>query len=171
VNAIDLRAELERLHSASFAWAMHCSRQRRNEAEDLLQDAYIRVLEGRACFDGRSTLKTWLFGVIRNVRRERARRDWLRLAVLERRHGEEPAAEPALNPEQLLHRCENNHRLREAVERLPRRQQELMHLVFYQDLTIAESALALGISLGSARTHFERGKARLREHLAAEQST
>jgi hypothetical protein len=46
--------------------------------------------------------------------------------------------------------------LSHAVTQLPRgQQQEVLPLVFYQDLTITESARALGISLGSARTHFE----------------
>ncbi|MGH8134304.1 MAG: RNA polymerase sigma factor, partial [Steroidobacteraceae bacterium] len=57
---------------------------------------------------------------------------------------------------------ERNKRLSAAVGRLSRRQREVLHLVFYQDLTIEESAQALGLSLGSARTHFERGKQRLR---------
>ena len=39
-------------------------------AEEVLQDVYWKVLEGRARYDGRSTLKTWLFGVVRLTARE-----------------------------------------------------------------------------------------------------
>ncbi len=46
--------------------------------------------------------------------------------------------------------------------------EEVLHLVFYQGLTLEESAAVVGISAGSARTHYERGKARLRELLAEE---
>jgi RNA polymerase sigma-70 factor (ECF subfamily) len=62
---------------------------------------------------------------------------------------------------------EANDRLRVAIAQLSPRQQEVLHLVFYQDLSVEEAAALLRISLGSARTHFERGKARLREQLQA----
>jgi RNA polymerase sigma-70 factor (ECF subfamily) len=168
VNAIDWRSELEGLHAQCFAWARHCCRDRRDEAEDVLQEVYVRVLDGRARFDGRSTLKTWVFGVIRRTAQERAQRHWLRSALLERWHRAEPEAEPAPAPERLLHESESTARLRAAAGRLPRRQQQVLHLVFYQDLTVEESAELLGISVGSARTHFERGKRRLRELLKEE---
>jgi RNA polymerase sigma factor (sigma-70 family) len=166
LNAVELRAELERLHQASYGWALHCCRHRHDEAEDLLQDVYIRVLDGRARFDGRSSAKTWLFGVIRRTAQERARRRWVRLSLLERWSRQEPDQVLPPDAEHLLTDAERNDGLRDAVAHLPRRQREVLHLVFYQDLTIDESAQALGISLGSARTHFERGKQRLREIFA-----
>jgi RNA polymerase sigma-70 factor (ECF subfamily) len=70
-----------------------------------------------------------------------------------------------LDPEGELGASEARDRLRAALTRLSPRQRDVLHLVFYQDLTIEEAAELLRISLGSARTHFERGKARLREHL------
>ena len=56
------------------------------------------------------------------------------------------------------------------MAKLPARQREVLHLVFYQDLTIEEAAKVLNISLGTARTHFERGKSRLRGLLAQEET-
>jgi RNA polymerase sigma-70 factor (ECF subfamily) len=165
VNPVDWRVELERLHAMSFAWALYCCRQRREEAQDVLQEVYLRVLDGRAQFGGQASVKTWLFAVIRLTARERARRGWLRAALLERWFESEPAEESLSGPETAMGDTESSARLLEALARLSKRQQEVLHLVFYQDATIEESATMLGISLGSARTHFERGKARLREHL------
>ena len=162
---MDFHRELEGLHQASFWWARCCCRDRGDEAEELLQDVYIRVLDGRARFDGRSSFKTWLFGVIHHAALGRARGRWLRSSLLARWQRQEPDAAAPASPEQALGSSERNRRLRGAVARLPRRQREVLHLVFYQDLTVDQSAQALGISVGSARTHFARGKQRLREQL------
>jgi RNA polymerase sigma-70 factor (ECF subfamily) len=49
-----------------------------------------------------------------------------------------------------------------ALQQLSGQQQKVLHLVFYQEKTIEEAADILGISLGSARTHYQRGKERLK---------
>jgi RNA polymerase sigma-70 factor (ECF subfamily) len=165
VRKVDWRLELERLHTMSFAWALYCCRQRREEAQDVLHEVYVRVLDGRAQFAGESSVKTWLFAVIRRTASDRNRRQWLRAVQLERWFQREPVRGSPLDPEGELGASEARDRLRAALTRLSPRQRDVLHLVFYQDLTIEEAAELLRISLGSARTHFERGKARLREHL------
>jgi RNA polymerase sigma-70 factor (ECF subfamily) len=162
VSSVDWRLELERLHPKSFAWALHCCRQRREEAQDVLQEVYLRVLDGRAQFAGQSSVKTWLFAVIRRTASDHNRRQWLRAAVLDRWFQHASIDAPHFGPEGELGTSEANASLRAALARLSPRQQEVLHLVFYQDLTIEQAAGLLNISLGSARTHFERGKARLR---------
>jgi len=160
--------ELERLHSMSFAWALYCCRQRREEAQDVLHDVYLKVLDGHARFAGQASVKTWLFAVIRRTASAHHRRQWLRASLLERWLQREAIVEDFSCPEGEYGTSKGNDRLRASLARLSRRQQEVLHLVFYQDLTIDEAATLLSISLGSARTHFERGKARLREYLRGE---
>jgi RNA polymerase sigma-70 factor (ECF subfamily) len=165
VTPIDWRGELERLHKMSFAWALHCCRQRHEEAQDVLHEVYVRVLEGRARYSGRASTKTWLFAVIQRTAREQSRRHWVRTALIERWLQGGPTSDPLSVPERALGDAEADAGLRAALEQLSPRQREVLHLVFYQDLTIEEAAGLLRISLGSARTHFERGKTRLREQL------
>ena len=52
-----------------------------------------------------------------------------------------------------------------ALARLSARQREVLHLVFYEGVSIAEAAEVLQIGVGSARQHYERGKRHLRRIL------
>lgn len=79
----DFQNELGRLHSASFGWALWCCDHRREEAEEVLQTAYLKVMEGAARFDGNSSLRTWFFSVIRRTAWEQRRKRWLRDQLLE----------------------------------------------------------------------------------------
>src|SRR5947207_11080473 len=78
MDIAELKAELEVLHSASFGWAMNCCRRDRAEAEEVLQTVYLKILEGKARFRGESSLKTWLFAVIRKTAATEYRRTLLR---------------------------------------------------------------------------------------------
>src|SRR5258707_13051199 len=80
----DFQGELGRLHTASFGWALWCCDHRQEEAEEVLQTAYLKVLQRRASFDGRSSLRTWFFGVIRRTAWEQRSRRWLHDQILRR---------------------------------------------------------------------------------------
>ena len=164
----ELHDELERLHPASFGWALWCCDHRRDEAEEVLQAAYLKVLEGGARFEGRATLRTWFFSVVRRTAWEQRRRRWARQLLLGRWLTQRPGLAPHPAPDEALSSSEENHALLRVLMKLPARQREVLHLVFYQDLTIQETATVLNISLGTARIHFERGKTRLRSLLARE---
>lgn len=159
----DLVSSLESLHLDAYAWARHCCDEGSGEAADVLQNAYLKVIEGRARYSGAATLKTWWFGVIRFTAKEEQRRRRFREFLLVRWRqfapGESNGYKKDLNQTELDEEAAHLHA---ALRQLPARQAEVLHLVFYQDLSLSEAAVLMKISLGSARTHYERGKARLR---------
>jgi RNA polymerase sigma-70 factor (ECF subfamily) len=160
-----LERELEDFHPSSFGWALTCCQWDREAAEEVLQTAYLKAIEGRAQFNGHSSTRTWFFGVVKRTAAEQRRHRVVRGMALSRWLRTRPTADPVPTPETLTEEAEAQGRLRAMLVQLSCRQRELLHLVFYQQLTIEEAARVLGISVGSARTHYERGKARLRRML------
>jgi len=157
-----LRPALMELHHDAYTWALNCCDRNRADAEDVLQAAYLKVLDGRARFDGRSSMLTWLFSVVRKTAADQRRRRAVHkllldpLAVIIGNADPEPPAEAPIEQGQL------RARLAQVLAALPRRQREVLLLVFYHELTIGEAARAMDTSLGSARQHYARGKQRLR---------
>jgi RNA polymerase sigma-70 factor (ECF subfamily) len=156
----ELERNLEKLHAASFRWALSCTRDRA-DAEDSLQTAYLKVLGGRARFEGRSAFKTWLFAVIRKTAAERRRSFWSRLMAGNGGGISTTVADPGPGPLAEAARSEEVARLKAALARLPRRQRQMLELVFSHDMTVEEASAALGIGVGSGRVHYHRGKKRL----------
>ena len=74
MSPADLTAKLEELHAAAFGWALSCCGWDRSAAEDVLQATYLKLLDGRARFDERSSFRTFVFGVIARTAREARRR-------------------------------------------------------------------------------------------------
>ena len=152
----DLERELQSLHEPSYGWALACCARDRDEASDVLQDVYFKMLSGRVRWDGRSTLKTFVFGVIRLTAMERRRWRFFRGRVVS---GAEPDDVPA--PSAPLVDRQTAEALARALAKLSERQREVLHLVFYEGLSIAEASLVMKVSLGTARVHYERGKAEM----------
>jgi RNA polymerase sigma factor (sigma-70 family) len=170
VEPADLEQEIAQLHPASFAWALACCGWDRTEAEEVLHSTYLRVLEGRARFGGRSSLKTWLFSVIRTVAAEMRRRRWFRDAALGRWLAGTPPGDTVAPLDETIDSRERGARVRHALQQLAIRQREVLDLVFFHGLTIEEAAGVMGVALGTARVHYQRGKHRLHALLAPEET-
>ncbi len=126
------------------------------------------MLDGRAQSNGDSTLRTWFFGAVKNTAQERRRSRTGRNLAFLRWRNVEPEIERPATPERTTGDIETQHRLRRCLLRLSERQRDLLQLVFYHELTIEEAAHVLSVSVGTARTHYERGKSRLRAMLQRE---
>lgn len=152
-----VREQLAACHDASFGWALACCGRDESLAADVLQDAYFKVLDGRARFGGQSSFKTWLFGVIRMTAREHRRFSLRRMFAGSGNDNDEPV-DSRRAPDSELGARERSIQLAKALAGIAERQREVLHLVFYEDLTIAEAAAIMNVSLGTARQHYERGK-------------
>jgi len=159
----ELEARLERLHEASYGWALSCCGWNEADAEDVLQTTYLKVISGRAPFEGRAAFRTWLFGVIRLTAREHRRRAASHVERAERLGAWlKSSGDHVVLPDDPAERSERSGVLLAALDTLPEKQRQVLHLVFYQDLSVREAAEVMEVSLGTARVHYDRGTRRLR---------
>ena len=153
------KSALEAVHNQVFGWALSRCDHNHAVAEDLVQQAYVELLSGRARFDARSSLKTFVFAVVQNLAKSRYRRLGTRLRLIKqaaRETGFEFFAPPEVNEDATLW---------QAVQELPQRQRDIIELVFCRDLTIEEASQVMGVTVGSGRVHYDRAKKALRSKL------
>lgn len=165
-----LRRELNEGHLDAYAWALACCRHHRSDAEDVLQAAYLKVLEGAARFDGRSAFRTWLFSVIRRTAADHRRRRLMQQLFTGRWSAADPEPEPVGGADRDVEDRQQRRLCLRALSALPSRQREVLVLVFYHDMSVVEAARVMGIGLGSARQHYARAKTRMRNLLIGMES-
>jgi RNA polymerase sigma-70 factor (ECF subfamily) len=162
---MSLRDNIAELHDEAFVWALTCCRGDRTEAQDVLQRAYIKAIEDDGeRFEGRSSLKTWLFGIIRWTAHERRRKFARRFRLLSTWRPQDEVAPPRQPIEEVAVRARRE-RVLAALDDLSDKQRAVIELVFYHDLSIREASEVLDMSLGTARTHYARGKKALADSL------
>lgn len=140
------------------------------EAEDVMQEAYVRAYRHLAQFEGRSLFSTWLIRIA--VHEALARR--CRSSRLERfAEGEEGnvamnLAAPEPDPEQHASRSEVSHMLEKAILALPENYRTVLVMRDIEEMSTAETAEALSISEENVKTRLHRGHALLRRELMTE---
>lgn len=144
------------------------------DAEDVVQETFLRAWHGLERFRGDSSLKTWLYAIALN--RARARHGTLsRLRAVftpGRTREDDPfaslddAADPANSPEENAVLTERRHRLREAMRALPDEFRTAVVLRDLEGLSYEEVAEVLGVPIGTVRSRLARGRALLKEKLS-----
>ena len=141
-----------------------------DEALDIVQDAMINLAKRyarRPADEWRPLFYRILHNRIRDWHRRRRVRDGV-LRFFGGQEGEEPdavalARDPgAVAPDEVLERAEAMTALERALRTLPARQREAFVLRNFEGLDVAETAVAMGCSDGSVKTHFSRATHRLR---------
>ncbi len=140
-------------------------------AEEVVQDTWLALLRGLDGFEGRSSLKTWLFQVLVNKARTTGTREHRSVPVAD----PEPAVDPsrfdslggwADPPERLLGASAGVRiveRIRDWIELLPPRQREVVLLRDVEGLSSDQVCSVLAISDANLRVLLHRGRSRLRQ--------
>lgn len=136
-------------------------------AEDLVQEAFLRVLRGIAQYQAPRPFKPWLYGIALHLARDHHRRLSTRLAAgpdeSERAWERLPA--PGDPPESSFLAAAEAQRVARAVQALPDHQREAVLLRYYQDLSLAEIAAVVEAPVGTVKSRLSLGLKKLREVL------
>lgn len=139
------------------------------EAEDVMQDAYVRAFRELASFRGEARFSTWLTRIACHeaLARARKRRRLVPISPVGSSGGGEPPDPPsgASGPEREMANRELHTVLREAVEVLPDPLREVFCLREVEGLSTEETAGALGLSAENVRVRLHRAKRSLRQTL------
>ncbi len=154
-----------------YATALRLTRNRA-DAEDLVQDTYVKAFRFADRFERGTNLKAWLFTILHNTWRNR-RRDASRDTVeVDSNRVERAATQPdgpiALDtPERILMRATLNAELKAALDGLSEVFKEAVWLRDVEEFTYAEMAEMLGIPIGTVMSRISRGRRLLFERLSA----
>ncbi len=157
----------------------------RATAEEVVQDTWLAVIEGIERFEGRASLKNWIFAILANKARTRAVREGRTIPVADlgrETGGDEAAVDPSrfdsngswialpalwdeVTPERIVAGRQMWAHVSEAVERLPPAQRAVLVLRQAENMDSAAVRAILGIAEGNQRVLLHRARRRIREHL------
>ena len=135
------------------------------EAEDVMQDAYVRAYEHLDQFARRAPFSTWLTRIAVHEALARVRRRNRTDPIADGEHEGELVmhlAEPSLNPEQSASTAEVGHLLEEALLALPQQFRSVIMLRDIEELSTGETAEALEITEENVKIRLHRGRALMR---------
>jgi len=157
----------------------------RSVAEEVVQETWLGVLTGLAAFEGRSSLRTWLFGILVNKARTRFVREGrtVPFSALARSNQPEEATVDAArfdpggswrdppsgwteeDPERLAMRAEAQETIEAAIRKLPEAQRTVITLRDVEGLEAEEICNVLGITVTNQRVLLHRARAKVRQAL------
>jgi len=139
----------------------------RSVAEDLSHEVYVRVLKSYERFQGRSSEKTWLFAIAKNVAIDYFRKNSVRSShTFDAFNWEtESLVSPSKTPEVLTELNDEMRQLLDALEECTGDQKMVIVMRYFQELSIAETAAILNWTEGKVKTTQHRAINKLREIL------
>ncbi|MCM3610911.1 RNA polymerase sigma factor SigX [Planococcus sp. MERTA32b] len=160
----------DQYHQDVFQFLIYLVKNR-HIAEDLMHEVYIRVFRAYDRFEGKSSEKTWLFSIAKNVAI-----DHFRKAAVRQKHSMEhfdwetqQLTSSERLPEELTLLSEDKLSLYKALDTCTGDQKMVVIMRFFQDLSIAETSEILGWTEGKVKTTQHRAIKSLRQKLTAKE--
>lgn len=162
-------AQLVRRHTNLFFKAAYRMCANENEAEDIVQDAFLKFWKKPEAFDADKGVKftTWFYRVVTNLAIDHMRR-------------KKPQTDPVVldfmpddrdGVEEMMEQQEREDALEVAIQALPERQKMALNLCFYEGLSNKDAAEILGVGVKALESLLMRAKKTLKERLIVDDNT
>ena len=160
---------LIRRHNQKLYRAIRAVLKDDSEAEDVMQEAYVRAFQKLRQFEGRSSFSTWIIriGVNNAIARLKLKTRTETDSIEEHPLESETVREPISDPEREMASSETRELLEEAILRLPLNYRTVVMMRDVEEMTTAETAAALDLTDEAVKVRLHRGRAMLRRELFA----
>jgi len=142
--------------------------QDETEAEDLVQEAYLKALNGFASFEPGTDFRAWIFRILRNTFLTSRTGLRAKLTVPLEPEEEEMVAVTWETPESLALASVTRETIQAAIEQLPIAYREVILLCDAEEMKYQEIAQILAVPIGTVMSRLSRGRKLLRQMLAGE---
>jgi RNA polymerase sigma-70 factor, ECF subfamily len=154
---------------ASLYNLAHWLTQNQQEAEDLVQETYLKALKGFDSFQPGSNFRAWMYRILRNT--FLTSRTGLSAKMTVALDLDEDSALPVTTdtPESILFAQADQQLVRDALDRLPVPYREVILLCDMEEMSYQEIADAIGIPIGTVMSRLSRARKAMREFIGASQ--
>jgi len=168
-------AQLVDLHSErviALAWRLV---GRREEAEEIAQEAFLRFYRSLSTFRGESSVGTWLYRTVSRLAIDHLRREKLRRKIFFFRSGDQDQPDPidllpdqTASPQAQLLAQETSDQMKQVLQKLPPQQKAVFVLRHMEGMPLKEIAVTLGLKEGTVKTHLHRAVTQFRKEFHGE---
>lgn len=157
-------AELVRRHSKRFYAVAYGVVLNQQDAEDVVQEAFLKLWQGKACWDGTRQVKftTWFYRIVYNQALDTLKKK-PGFALVDAEDVALPDAQPTA--ETALGQQQDQQQLTALLQQLPERQRSAIVLVYKEELKQQEAATVMGLGIKAFESLLGRAKKALRERM------
>lgn len=142
----------------------------REDAEEIVQDAFLRAYRGLGKFQGNAMFSTWMYRIVYNLCLTKIGKYRKDPDFVDIDDGEEIylADEQAINPHTKLESKDLVALVRTIIDRMPEQYSSILSLFYFQELSYGEICEVTGLPLGTVKAHLFRARNMLQQKLAGE---
>jgi RNA polymerase sigma factor (sigma-70 family) len=143
-------------------WLVHNS----NDAQDLVQETYLKALRSFASFQPGTNFRAWIFQILRNTfLSSRSKLEWRMTVALDSENDGSELAVDSETPETILMHRSNSQLMQRAIDDLPVHYRETLLLCEVEEMSYQEIAEILSIPIGTVMSRLARARNAVRESL------